>query len=104
MYDFFDFDYSTAEFSWDDEKAEINFTKHGVRFETAAKVFFDPNKLIRLDEEHVEEERYDVIGKAGKVLFVVCTIREGNRVRIISARKAGVEEKRRYEYGEDYDA
>ena len=104
MYEFFDFDYENAEFIWDDEKAKNNFTKHGVRFETAAKVFFDPNKLIRLDEEHIEEERYDIIGKAGKILFVVCMIREGSVVRIISARKASIEEKRRYEHGEDDDA
>ena len=104
MYEYFDFDYSSAEFTWDDEKAAANFTKHGVRFETAIKIFYDPNKLIREDEEHLEEERFDVIGKAGKVLFVVCTIHEDNKVRIISARKANTEEKRRYENGESYDA
>lgn len=37
-----------------------------------AKVFFDPNKMIREDEEHLEEGRYNVLGKVGKILFVVC--------------------------------
>lgn len=27
---------------------------------------------IRHDEEHLHENRYDVLGKIGKVLFVVC--------------------------------
>lgn len=41
MYTYFDFDYETAVFEWDDEKARINYNKHGVRFETAAKAFSD---------------------------------------------------------------
>ena len=103
MYEYFDFDYESAVFEWDDEKAAVNFTKHGVRFETAAKAFADKHKLIRLDEEHPEEERYDVLGSVGKVLFVVCAFYEDNVVRIISARKANKEEQRRYENGESYN-
>ncbi|MBS3030019.1 MAG: BrnT family toxin [Dolichospermum sp. DET50] len=30
------------EFEWDINKAESNFFKHGVRFEEAVEVFFDP--------------------------------------------------------------
>lgn len=103
MYEYFDFDYETAVFEWDEEKAAVNYTKHGVRFETASKVFADENKLIRSDEEHPWEKRYDVLGKVGKVLFVVCTFKKGNVVRIISARRASEREKERYEYGESYD-
>ena len=103
MYEFFDFDYQNTVFEWDDEKAAINFIKHGIRFETASKVFADENKLIRYDEEHPSEDRYDVLGKVGKILFVVCTFRKGNVVHIISARRATEPEKARYEYGESYD-
>ena len=70
---------------------------------TAARVFLDPHKLIREDTEHPEEQRYDVLGKVGKVLFVVCTFRESNTIRLISARLASPAEKARYENGEDYD-
>lgn len=66
-------------------------------------MFLDPHKLIREDEEHLAELRYNVLGKVGKVLFVVCAFREGNSVRLISARLATVPEKARYEHGEDYD-
>ena len=99
MYEYFDLDYE-----WDDEKAVSNFKKHGIRFETASKVFADDNKLIRYDEEHPREDRYDILGKVGKVLFVVCTFKKGNIVHIISARRATEPEKVRYEYGESYDA
>ena len=51
MYDFFDFDYNNAVFEWDDNKADINFKKHGIRFETAVKIFTDNNKLIWYDED-----------------------------------------------------
>lgn len=103
MYEYFDFDLSKASFEWDEEKEQYNFTKHGIHFKTAIKVFLDPEKLIREDEEHPEELRYDILGKVGKVLFVVCTIREENTVRIISARIATNTERKRYERGEDYD-
>ena len=68
---------------------------------TAVRVFSDPNELIREDEEHPEELRYDILGKVGKVLFVVCALKEKNVVRMISARIATSMEKERYEHGED---
>ena len=102
MYEYFDFDFENAEFEWDDEKESTNFRKHGIHFKTAAKVFLDPNKLIRVDEEHTSEQRFDVLGKVGKILFVVCAFNDGNTVRLISARLATVPEKERYNYGEDY--
>ena len=101
MYEYFDFDAGHAIFEWDEAKEATNFAKHGVRFKTAAKVFFDPNKMIREDEEHLEECRYNVLGKVGKVFFVVCAFKEENVVRLISARLATKPEKERYEQGED---
>ncbi len=57
--------------------------------------------MIREDFEHPEELRYNVLGKVGRVLFVVCTFRQENAVRLISARIASDAEKWRYEHGED---
>jgi uncharacterized DUF497 family protein len=101
MYNYFDFDLEHAAFEWDEEKDRLNFRKHGIHFMTAVKVFLDPDKLIREDEEHPGEARYNILGKVGKVLFVVCAFKEENTVRMISARIASVPEKERYEYGED---
>lgn len=102
MYDSFDIDLSHVSFEWDEQKDRVNFTKHGIHFKTAAKVFLDPNKLIREDEEHNEELRYDVLGMVSKVLFVVCVFKDDNRIRLISARIATAAEKARYEDG-DYE-
>jgi uncharacterized DUF497 family protein len=102
MYEYFDFDYENAMFDWDDVKEELNFRKHGIHFLTAAKVFLDPQKLIRADEEHTAEERYNILGKVGKILFVVCAFEENGIIRIISARKASEPEKERYNHGENF--
>ena len=75
-------------FEWDSEKAEINFQKHKIRFETAAFVFLDDNRIEEFDELHSDfEDRYKVIGKVENVLTVIYTEREDN-LRIISARHA----------------
>ena len=104
MYEYFDLDYKNTIFEWDDEKAVSNFKKHGIRFETASKVFADDNKLIRYVFFFKQKTAYEILGKVGKVLFVVCTFKKGNIVHIISARRATEPEKVRYEYGESYDA
>ncbi len=96
-----DIDLQNAPFEWEEEKDRINFAKHGIHFKTAAKVFLDPHKLIREDEEHPEELRYDVLGRVGKILFVVCALRNQDTIRMISARLATNNEKARYEYGKD---
>ena len=57
--------------------------------------------MIREDEEHPEELRYDVLGRVGKILFVVCAFRDKNVIRMISARLATASEKERDEHGED---
>ena len=101
MYDYFDFDIDNARFEWDERKDEVNFRKHGIHFRTAARVFLDPYKLIREDEEHTKELRYNVLGRVGKVVFVVCVFKDDLTIRIISARLASLPEKERYEYGED---
>jgi hypothetical protein len=102
MYEYFDFDYENAMFDWDDDKENTNFIKHGIHFSTAIKIFLDPHKLIREDIEHPQEERYNILGKVGKILFVVCAFEENGIIRIISARKASEPEKARYNYGEDF--
>ena len=86
------------EFEWDEEKAALNLEKHGISFETAARVFDDPEYLEIYDLTHSnDEDRYIVIGKVDDVLFVVYTERE-ERIRLISARVANVVERNQY-YG-----
>ncbi|MGI8543452.1 MAG: BrnT family toxin [Aridibacter sp.] len=61
-----------VEFEWDAEKYALNLNKHGVRFEDAAEVFFDPFYQIG-DASVVEEKRDFLIGYSfsEKLLLVV---------------------------------
>ena len=49
MYEYFDLDLSKASFEWDEVKEQINFTKHGIHFRTAAKVSsIRTNSFVRM--------------------------------------------------------
>ena len=86
-------------FEWDDEKAISNLEKHGVSFGEATEVFYDPNALEGYDTEHsTNEDRFFIIGLSSRrLLYVVYAEREGDVVRIISARRAVRKEQEDYE-------
>ena len=87
---------SGQSFEWDEEKDKQNKKKHGVDFETAAQVFFDPYHVEIPDDFHSDEEpRYKVIGLVHNLLLVICTDREDAK-RVISARKANAKERSAY--------
>lgn len=105
-------------FEYDEEKNKINIRKHGIDFRSAARVFFDYDRIEIIDEVHSDfEDRYDTIGdtsvanlykdstiigtpvvggEINDILFVVYTDRiriekDGQKVdvtRLISARLA----------------
>ena len=62
----------------------------------------DPNRMEEIDMRFVyDEERVQVIGMAyGEVLFVIITLRDEDRCRILSARKATRHEQDRYYAGD----
>lgn len=101
-------------FEYDPEKNRKNIEKHGISFKSAARVFFDYDRIELYDEAHSgDEDRYDTIGdtsagnltvigylqdtqRVDDILFVVYTERaivdEDGRsrevTRLISARLA----------------
>ena len=84
------------EFEWDGKKEHSNIAKHGLDFQTAARVFSDPFLLEFEDERGYDEVRWNVIGMVdGRILFVTYTMR-GEKYRIISARGATPRERRHY--------
>ena len=84
---------------WDRSKSERNLVKHGVDFITAATVLEDEWALTIEDPDEVEQ-RFVTVGMddLGRVLVVVYTLR-GERVRLISARKATPRERASYSEG-----
>jgi len=69
-----------------------------VRFADAALSLEDPAALTVPDPDSAEEARFVCLGSdpAGRILVTVFTYR-GNRIRIISSRKASRAERRNYE-------
>jgi uncharacterized DUF497 family protein len=88
-------------YEWDSSKAAANLKKHRVAFTEAATVFLDPLALTYQDPDHSEgEQRYITLGEStrGRVILVAHLDR-GDRIRIISARRAT--RKEAHEYGEE---
>ncbi len=89
-------------FRWNQEKAAANIAKHGISFEQACQIFFDP--FVRYQDASDKGETRDAALGADfeyRVLFVVHMVVEGDHIRIISARKAETTERSRYEDGND---
>ena len=84
-------------FEWDGDKATANWRKHGVTFQQAMLAFRDPFGVKQIDErEDYPEERINLIGLDGDVMLHVTYTERGERVRIISARRAEEFEQEEY--------
>jgi uncharacterized DUF497 family protein len=88
---------------WDPEKARINFKKHGISFEFASSVFFDPRAVTIFDDEHGEdEERWITMGiaKNGQSILLCHLFKQETKesctIRIFSARKTTKSEAKIY--------
>jgi uncharacterized DUF497 family protein len=90
----------TPEFEWDSAKNQTNVRKHGVSFEEAQTVFSDERGLLIDDPDHSDDEdRFVLLGfsSSSRALIVChCYRREGDVIRIISARKANRRERLTY--------
>jgi uncharacterized DUF497 family protein len=77
------------EFEWDNDKAAINWREHGVEFRHAIRAFRDPFAVERIDaREDYGEERINLVGMCDGVLIHVTYTERGERLRLISARRA----------------
>jgi len=85
------------DFEWDVNKAQSNVEKHGVTFEEAAEVFFDPF-YQEGDASANNELRNFILGYSlAQRLLLVIYVERRLRIRIISARPATRNERKLYE-------
>ena len=86
------------EFEWDEVKSAANLQKHGVSFEEAAEVFFDPfyQSGETLDEDAEPREFTIGYSLSQRIVLTIFTHRL-DRLRIISARPATRAERKLYE-------
>lgn len=91
---------SVLYFEWDERKAVANAKKHGVSFEEAKSIFYDEGAKLIDDPDHSGgEDRFVLLGlsSALRVLVVChCYRKQGDVIRIISARKATAREAKFY--------
>ncbi|HEY1806859.1 MAG TPA: BrnT family toxin [Terracidiphilus sp.] len=96
-------------YEWDERKNRANQRKHGIGFEAASLAFDDERCLIRFDRvDERGEQRWHAIGAVpveegtAMVILVAHVLREEEGdgeeiIRIISARRAGKNDVRRYQ-------
>lgn len=86
------------DFDCDPDKDAANFRKHGVRFSVAVRALLDPYRVEAYDgREDYGEDRWTTIGYVDPVLlYVVYTVRNEETIRLISARKANEQERKKY--------
>jgi uncharacterized DUF497 family protein len=78
-----------AEFEWDDDKAASNLSLHGLAFHESIQAFSDLFAVERIDaREDYGEERINLVGLCNGTLVHVTYTERGERIRIISARRA----------------
>ncbi|OGA49895.1 MAG: hypothetical protein A3F74_15855 [Betaproteobacteria bacterium RIFCSPLOWO2_12_FULL_62_58] len=87
------------QFEWDRAKAAENEAKHHVSFDEAVTVFYDPLAATFDDPDHsVTERRLITVGYSFQErLLVVSHVERGNSIRLISARLATPQERKRHE-------
>jgi hypothetical protein len=93
-------------FEWDEAKDLSNQRKHGISFQEASQVFWDPLHVVVADRVVDGEQRWQSFGEVdGWLLIMVAhTVNELDEhgaivdvIRIISARCASRKERQRYE-------
>jgi len=81
-------------FEWDEQKREANLRDHNIDFEDARTVIDGPTIVRRSDRKG--ETRYMVFGFLdNREVVVICTLR-GENCRLISARRARHDERKKY--------
>ena len=89
-------------YDWDIEKAEANWRKHGVTFDTAALAFADLHALTEFEDFYGTEDRWRTTGMVDGALLLLI-VHTGwdddglETIRIISARRANKNERKNYE-------
>lgn len=82
---------------WDDAKEKANIAKHGLSFSLAYDFDFDTAAEFDRSREDDGESRYALVGYLHGRLHTMIYTPRGNRIRVISLRRANRNEERAYE-------
>ena len=83
------------DFEFDPAKSAANLKKHGIDFVAAQALWSDADRL-EIPARSLDEPRIQVIGQIGELVWSAFITPRGDRIRIISVRRARDEEKAAY--------
>jgi uncharacterized DUF497 family protein len=83
------------DFEFDPAKSAATLEKHGIDFIGAQALWSDPGRL-EVPARSLDEPRVQVIGRIGDVVWSAFITMRGDRIRIISVRRARDEEEAAY--------
>jgi len=83
-------------FEYDPQKSQANREKHGIDFEVAQKLWDDPD-AIGFPARSGDEERFALLGLVREKLWMAFYARRSGRIRLISVRRARIDERKLYE-------
>ncbi|MBI4357615.1 MAG: BrnT family toxin [Gammaproteobacteria bacterium] len=84
------------EFEFDPNKSQTNQQKHGIDF-VEAQILWDDSNYLEIPASEINEPRYLIIGKIKNSIWAAVVTYRGDKVRIISVRRARKEEVTLYE-------
>ncbi len=84
------------EFEFDEAKSRANKSKHGIDFIEAQALWLD-GMLVEIPARTEDEPRFVVVGMISEQHWSTVLAYRGERIRIISVRRARVEEVAIYE-------
>jgi uncharacterized protein len=85
-----------VEFEFDEAKSRANKSKHGIDFVEAQALWLD-GMLVEVPVRTEDEPRFVVVGMISEQHWSAVLTYRGERIRIISVRRARVEEVAIYE-------
>lgn len=83
-------------FEFDESKSRANKSKHGIDFKEA-QALWDDAMLVEITARTQDEPRFLVVGRIGEKHYSAVITYRGERIRIISVRRARTEEVALYE-------
>jgi uncharacterized protein len=85
-----------GDYEWDDDKATVNAKKHGVTFSEAATALDDAKALDLPENPKAPQNVHTLARGHDGILFIVWTLGDEQRSRLISARRADPAEEEKY--------
>jgi uncharacterized DUF497 family protein len=84
-------------FEYDENKSKQNLAKHGIDFDVAQLLWYDPSMLELPSKKATTETRFLVIGTINQKHWSAIITYRGKNIRIISVRRSRIDEVNFYE-------